>query len=213
MSKGFTRTLFTIGLIALVASLLAKSKSENETEYMIKIFLDGIQKAFGKLNQAQVQSITQIVWSFQIYGDRDLRKLAYILATAWHESKLVLDKEKRCTPGTKCYALQEAYWYTGYYGRGLIQITHEDNYKRMGKALGIDLANNPELALDRVVSADIAVRGMMEGIFTGVALSRYINGANADYFNARKVVNRTDQAELISSYTASIIKNLEYQIA
>lgn len=94
MSKSFTRILFTIGLIALVGSLLAKPKSENEIEYMIKIFLDGIQKAFGKLNQAQVESITQIVWSFQIHGDRDLRKLTYILATAWHESKFLLVKEK-----------------------------------------------------------------------------------------------------------------------
>lgn len=204
--------------IAILTGLLLLSKKAkanspySDYDYMLKLFLDSFTKSFGPLKDAQTKSIAQIVLSFIDYGDRDLRKLAYILATAWHESKLVLDKEKRCLPGTKCYALQEAYWYTGFYGRGLIQITHEDNYKRMGKALGIDLANNPELALDRVVSADIAVRGMMEGIFTGVALSRYINGANADYFNARKVVNRTDQAELISSYTATIIKNLEYQI-
>ena len=204
--------------IAILTGLLLLSKKAkanspySDYDYMLKLFLDSFTKSFGPLKDAQTKSIAQIVLSFIDYGDRDLRKLAYILATAWHESKLVLDKEKRCQLGTKCYQLQEAYWYTGFYGRGLIQITHEDNYKRMGKALGIDLANNPELALDRVVSADIAVRGMMEGIFTGVALSRYINGATADYFNARKVVNRTDQAELISSYTASIIKNLEYQI-
>ena len=125
---------------------------------------------------------------------------------------MILEREKRGQQGTKLYQLQEAYWYTGFYGRGLIQITHEDNYKRMGKALGVDLVNNPDLALDRAISADIAVRGMMEGIFTGIPLSRFINGATADYYNARKVVNRTDQAELIASYTTTIIRNLEYQI-
>ncbi|MBK7359496.1 MAG: hypothetical protein IPI96_09710 [Saprospiraceae bacterium] len=204
--------------IAILTGLLLFSKKAkanspyNDYEAMLKLFLDSFTKSFGPLKEAQSKSIAQIVLSFIDYGDRDLRKLAYILGTAWHESKLILDREKRGQLGTKLYQLQEAYWYTGFYGRGLIQITHEDNYKRMGKALRVDLVNNPDLALDRAISADIAVRGMMEGIFTGLPLSRFINGATADYYNARKVVNRTDQAELIASYTTTIIRNLEYQI-
>jgi len=44
-----------------------------------------------------------------------------------------------------------------YKGRGFIQITGRDNYRRAGKALGIDLENNPKLASDPKVAAKIAV--------------------------------------------------------
>jgi len=44
-----------------------------------------------------------------------------------------------------------------YKGRGFIQITGRDNYKRAGQALGIDLENNPKLASNPEVAAKIAV--------------------------------------------------------
>ena len=44
-----------------------------------------------------------------------------------------------------------------YHGRGYIQLTHDYNYKKYGDRLGIDLLNNPELALDGDIAARIAV--------------------------------------------------------
>lgn len=41
-------------------------------------------------------------------------------------------------------------------GRGIIQLTGRDNYRRAGKALGIDLENNPELAADPDVAVKVA---------------------------------------------------------
>lgn len=36
-----------------------------------------------------------------------------------------------------------------YYGRGLIQLTHKENYERYGKLIGIDLVGNPDLLADQ----------------------------------------------------------------
>lgn len=43
-----------------------------------------------------------------------------------------------------------------YKGRGYIQLTGRKNYEDAGKALGIDLVNNPEMAADPKYAADIA---------------------------------------------------------
>lgn len=43
-----------------------------------------------------------------------------------------------------------------YKGRGFIQLTGHDNYREAGIALGLDLLEHPNLALDAGVSAQIA---------------------------------------------------------
>lgn len=44
-----------------------------------------------------------------------------------------------------------------YYGRGYIQLTGKDNYRKAGDALKLDLVNHPELAADPAHAANIAV--------------------------------------------------------
>lgn len=44
-----------------------------------------------------------------------------------------------------------------YRGRGIVQITGKENYQRFGKIAGLDLVNNPDLAMDPKNAVDIAI--------------------------------------------------------
>lgn len=44
-----------------------------------------------------------------------------------------------------------------YRGRGFIHLTGKYNYQKAGEALGVDLVNNPDLAADPEIAADIAL--------------------------------------------------------
>lgn len=173
-------------------------------------FKNAISKRFGSLSSTQKTSIDNIVNSWNLYGDGDLNKLAYIFATAYWESKIQPIKERRAKEGTSLYDLQKRYWLSGYYGRGFVQLTWESNYKKMGDFLGIDLVGNPDLALNNFFAAQILVFGMMNGSFTRKSLRDYISPNSQDFFNARKTVNGLDKASTIESYTFDIINNLDF---
>lgn len=59
-----------------------------------------------------------------------------------------------------------------YRGRGLIQLTGKDNYKKYGDMLGIDLVSNPELANDPDIARKIAVAYFAEKQKGGVNLTQ-----------------------------------------
>jgi predicted chitinase len=143
----------------------------------------------------------------------DPRWLAYILATVHHETgKRFMPVRETFAPddatARRCVATMDyGHEENGhvYYGRGFVQITWLDNYKRIGTRLGIDLAGNPDLALDLDFSARIAVIGMIEGLFTGAKLSRYFNATVDDPIGARHIINGQDRAEPIAGYHASYL--------
>lgn len=144
-----------------------------------------------------------------VYRD-DPRIWAYMLATVQHE-----------TAGSY-YPVEEAYFvkseaarqrylrgqpYGRYYGRGLVQLTWDFNYRKYGEILKLDLLNEPDLALEPSISLFILVHGMLTGAYTGKPLERYINPKECDYIQARRVVNGVrkgetlpDKAELIAGY-------------
>ena len=62
-------------------------------------------------------------------------------------------------------------------GRGDIQLTGRDQYERMGKKLGVDLVNNPELASDPKYSAQIAVQHWKDSGADALASKGDIRGA------------------------------------
>lgn len=111
-----------------------------------------------------------------------------------------------------------------YYGRGYIQITHQENYRAMDEALDLNgtLHRDPDLAArDAQVSYNILSYGMRNGSFRGkkrrvegrgfiggYKLSDYINDETTDYVGARDIVNGgRDKAETIAGY-ARTFKNM-----
>ncbi|MEQ8466528.1 MAG: DUF4231 domain-containing protein [Coleofasciculus sp. E1-EBD-02] len=69
-----------------------------------------------------------------------------------------------------------------YHGRGYIQITGRANYRTYGQKLGVDLENNPELALDPEISAKILACYFKD---RGVATAAKVG----DWRKVRKLVN------------------------
>tara|TARA_R110000822_G_scaffold146194_1_gene285207 strand:- start:16679 stop:17278 length:600 start_codon:yes stop_codon:yes gene_type:complete len=167
----------------------------------------------GNLTESQKENARLITQAFELHGDGDRHKLYYIIATAWHESWLRPIKEIRANTGTTLRETQDRYWFTGYYGRGFVQLTWEDNYRRIGEIVGEDLANNPDRVLEPNIAAKIIVIGMMQGVFTGKQLSDYINDTEVDYYGARRIVNGTDRAGLIQAHAETIENSTEPHFA
>lgn len=172
----------------------------------------------GQLSQKQVDGINALLTEWQQNKGTDMRQLAYILATVYHEAGKGMDPVREGFSATnqqaiqyvtglfrrgaisRNYALPDTTTGQSYYGRGFVQITWKGNYSTFEKLLHLPLVANPDLALKPDVSAAIAIRGMMSGLFTGKKLSDYFNANTSDWLNARRIINGTDRAELIAGY-------------
>jgi hypothetical protein len=113
-----------------------------------------------------------------------------------------------------------------YYGRGYVQLTHQENYRGMDEALGLGgtLHVDPDLAIrDAAVSYKVISYGLRKGSFRGAKkhvtgqgiigghkLDDYINDSGADYLSARDIVNgNRDKATEIASYARTFQAILE----
>lgn len=158
------------------------------------------------LNAAQKEGIIALLGFLQADGKiTDLRHAAYMLATVKHECAGTWQPIEENGKGAgKAYGKVDNVTGKAYYGRGYVQLTWKDNYREIGAALGLDLVNRPELALQSDTAYRIMSYGMRNGAFTGVGLNRYIHGGVCDYLNARKIINGTDCAEKIAAYASTI---------
>jgi putative chitinase len=166
----------------------------------------------GSLSQSQVDGMNYLlnIWEafFEKPNPRDGNNwLAYCLATVFHETgKAMIPVEEVGKGGGQPYGAPTGPYNKAYYGRGHVQLTWEDNYKKgqsqLLKNYGLEVAiyPQPDLMLEDRPSALILYDGMSVGWFTGVGLPQYFNSTTEDPYNARKIVNGLDQASAIQGY-------------
>lgn len=176
-------------------------------------FFDDVRASLyaGALNQTQVDSLNAIGQAFGQYGDGDPRKLAYILATAHHETGGFKWLREIWGP-TKAQRGYEGRADLGntvpgdgrkFAGRGFVQLTGRRNYADWSKRTGIDLLKEPDMVMEPAVAARILVQGSMLGTFTGKKLGDYHL-----FTDMRRVINGTDKAAMIAGYAETFLAAL-----
>lgn len=183
----------------------------------------------GRLTAGQVSGMAALAAGWRALGDADdPRRLAYCLATAFHETG------GRMQPVRETFAQSDAaaiarldrafaagllpqvrrpYWRLdaegkSWFGRGLVQITHRRNYEKLAEATGVDLVGEPGRAMELDVAVRILVIGMRDGLFSGVKLADAFDGRRADWLGARRTVNGRDRAALVAGYGRAFLAAL-----
>lgn len=150
----------------------------------------------GKLLQSQVDGMTDIITEFFKAGHTDDRWLAYIMATVFHET------DRKMQPVTEYggeeYLKKKKYY--PWYGRDLTHTTWEENYQKVKDSTGVDVIGDPDLIAQMPLAAEVAVKFMVNGWYTGKKLFDYFNAIETDPENARRIINGKDKAKLIAGY-------------
>jgi putative chitinase len=187
------------------------------------LFFQHVRNSFGKLKQSQVEGFNAILDAWDLSGYKDIRWLAYMLATVWHETAATMQpieeygKGKTRKYGKKLKLSGVSYIYPNkiYYGRGFVMLTWYENYQLMTRLIGVDILNNPELCLTLEVSIEILFEGMLKGSssfgdFTGKCLEMYFNEKTNDPIGARRIINGTDKAALIAEHHKKFEHAIKY---
>ena len=91
--------------------------------------------------------------------------------------------------------VKQPYWTKGYYGRGLLQETHFDNYSKAGIlwekwfSFPLDFIENPDLFLIPIVSSLSAFIGCIEGKYTGRKFAEFSADGKCNFAEARSIIN------------------------
>lgn len=172
------------------------------------------QSLFHNLLETQVKGMTVILDEWENSKHTDLRWLACMFGNTFHETGRTMTPIKEY--GSSAYFIKR-YWENKqvskqlgntsaedavkYSGAGFIQLTGRTNFAKMGKLIGFDLLNHPELALDYGIATRIMFEGMVNGRFTGKALEDYFDDKTEDWVQSRRIINGLDKANEIAAYS------------
>jgi len=181
----------------------------------------------GRLKQSQVDGVNIILDSWEKSKFTDLRWLAYMLGTAYHETAATMQPikeyggyeyfERMYGPEGRRPDTARAMGNVNpgdgakYCGRGFVQLTWQINYKHAARITGADLVNNPDLAMEPKIAAEVMFAGMTDAriifedfsdtenfTFTGKSLEDYFSDTTEDWINARRIINGTQAAMTIA---------------
>lgn len=144
------------------------------------------------------EAINAIIAECRKQGVNDPNQIAYVLATAEHETggTMMPVREAGYLKNPMKYLRRLRYY--PYYGRGHVQLTWKANYQKYQDLLDLPLVSHPDLALRFDISVFILVHGMRTGTFTGKKLSDYFGEHRRDFVGARRIVNGRDRAMRIA---------------
>jgi putative chitinase len=191
----------------------------------------------GRLSTNQVNGTESILVEWQA-KPFDSRWLAYMLATAYHETDNTMcavsenlnysAARLRATFPKYFTAVQATAYarqpqrianraYASRMGNG--DEASGDGWRYRGRGLvqitGRDnyakygIADDPDKALDPHKAVEIMIDGMANGRFTGKKLADYFSATATDWIGARKIINGTDRAADIAGYAKKFLAALE----
>jgi len=162
-------------------------------------YFDAIRASlFHSMSQSQVDGQNDMISEWEAnYADKDIRWLAYALATAYHETSQEMQPIAEYGKGSGMeYGKKDPETGQTYYGRGYVQLTWRDNYAKADAELQLD--PKCEWDADQQLRANVAAPtmyiGMIEGWFRGDSkgrqtLARYFDSDTEDAYGAREIIN------------------------
>lgn len=173
---------------------------------LTKASFDYLRSVLGSLSQSQVDGLNFLVSKMKQAGFT-YPEAAYALTTVHIECAGTFQPTKE--RGSEAYLKSKKYY--PFIGYGYVQITWEENYRKVGKLIGVDLIKHPEKALEPEIAAKILTGGMLNGWFTGVGFRRKrpVSRYNLhQYTQARNIINGTDRATEIAQFAMIFEKAL-----
>ena len=195
-----------------------------------KTFFDNVRGTLfgGSLSAGQVAGLNRHLDYFaNHWADKRLEMLGYALATTYHECDKRMESIKEYGSEDRfrrLYDIEGARPKKAielgndvpgdgalYCARGCSGVTGKSNYLRQGQKHGVDLVANPDLLLkDQTLSVAVHFEAMFDGDYTGLSLSDCFDEAgDFDAVKARRIINGTDKAQLISAYYDHFMRALQ----